>query len=97
MQIIKEKHEWVIVPGKRAKEAPKYHLEAVLGISKLEVANGWLFPNDEFDFRNEIHHELTIRSHRILKPAAPASELRIALTQDAENKATECLTQSGIG
>jgi len=69
----------VLGPGERAQESPEYYLEAVLRVLKEEVRNVRLFSYDELDFRDEVHDELTIRPHRLLKQGTPTGEFRIAL------------------
>src|SRR5260370_2765815 len=62
LQIVEEQRKRVLRPGKRAEEAPKHQLEAVLRLSRWQVWNGRLFPYEELDLRDEIDDELAIRA-----------------------------------
>ena len=53
LQIIEEQRERVLRPGERAEEPPEHHLEAVLRISRRQVWNGRLFPDDDLHLRDE--------------------------------------------
>ena len=53
LQIIEEQRERVLRPGERAEEAPEHQLEAVLRLSRRQVWNGRLFPDDDLHLRDE--------------------------------------------
>ena len=51
LQIVEEQCKRVLLRGERAEEAPEDQLEAVLRISRRQVWNGRLFPDDELHLR----------------------------------------------
>ena len=79
-----------------AEEAPEHHLEPVLCVLRRQVRNERLFPNDQLQLGNEIHHELTIRAQGIDQGGSPAAKLLLALGEERADKALEGLAQRRV-
>src|SRR6202020_1646145 len=54
LQIVKKQRERVLVPREYAEEAPKNHLEAVLGIVWRQVPDRRRLPDDQGKLRNQV-------------------------------------------
>src|ERR1700738_1879438 len=96
LQIIEEQRERVLRPGKRAEKPPEHQLEAVLRVLWWKIGNGWLLSDDELQFWNQIDDKASVRTQRLTKGLAPASELGFALAEKWMDKAPKGLRQGGV-
>ena len=96
LQIIEEQRERVLRPGERAEEAPEHQLEAVLRLSRRQVWNGRLFPEDELQFRDGVDDQLPVWAHRIPQGAAPLTHLPFTLHEDLTDQGLEGQCQGCI-
>src|SRR5271170_3914895 len=96
LQIVKEQRERLLLMREYAKETPEYILEAVFGIVRRQVWNRRLLSNDELEFRNEVHDELTIRAERLAEGIPPSTQFHLALTQKRAHQALEGLSKRDV-
>src|ERR1700731_1509397 len=96
LQIVKKKRERVLLAREYPKEASEHHLKAVLRVLRRRVRDRWLFPNDELQLGNEIDHELTIRTQRLVEGVPPPAKLSLALAQERADEALECLAHRRV-
>ena len=61
LQVVEEQRERVLRPSEYADKPPEHHLETPLRVLRLKSRDWWLFSKDEFQFRNEIHNQLSVR------------------------------------
>src|SRR4051812_47590090 len=61
LQIVEEQGERMFRPREYADEPAEYELEATLRILWRKFRNRRLFSNNELQFGNQIHHELSVR------------------------------------
>src|SRR6266478_5044478 len=96
LQIIEEQRERVLWPGERAEEAPENHLEAILRISRRQVWNGRLLPDDELHLRNEADDQLTVWPDRLRQGTTPLVHLGFALDEDLTDQGQQGLCQGRV-
>src|SRR5258705_1523811 len=84
-------------PREYTEESAKYQMEPPLGILLRKFRNRWLLSNNGLQFRNESHHQLSVRIQRVVKGIAPRAQILFALTQQWAGKALKSLRQGGIG
>src|ERR1700722_19416446 len=82
LQIVKEQNQRVLLPRKDAEKTAENHLEAVLRISRREVRNGRLLPDDELQIWNEADHQLAVRAEGLPQRRTPPAHLRFWLDQN---------------
>src|ERR1700681_1250601 len=83
-------------PGERAEEPPEHQLEAALSISRRQVWNGRLFPDDELHLRNEADDELAVRLDRLRQGTTPLIHLGFALDEDLTDQGSQGLCQGRV-
>src|SRR5205807_3530164 len=96
LQVIQEQRERVLRACKHAEKTPEDQLEATLPFLLRELRNRRLLADDEGQLRDEIDHELAVRSKRIEQGGAPLAHLRVALAEDLSDEALEGLRQRRI-
>ncbi len=97
LQIVEEQGQWMLRPGEHRQEAPEHQLKASLRILRWQLRNCGLLADDEFQFRNQVHHELAIWTQRFAERRMPGAEFDVALRQQRTDQALKSLRQSGIG
>src|SRR5258708_10068144 len=83
-------------PCKHADKTPENQLKTALCLLRRKLRDRWLFSNDEFQFRDQIHNEQPVRTQRLMERLAPAVQLGLALAQKRTDKALKGLGQSGV-
>jgi len=78
-------------PRKRLKTIWKRFLRLL----RRQVRDRRLLSDHEFQLRNEVHDELTVRAQHFAQGAPPLAKLRLALTQNLAHKVLEGLAQGG--
>ena len=61
LQIVEEQGERMFRPREYTDKSPEHQLEAALRILRRKFRDRWLFSDDELQFRDEIHNELSVR------------------------------------
>src|SRR6266481_9568217 len=61
LQVVEEQSERVLRPGEYGDKPPEHQLETPLRVLRLKIRDWWLFSNDEFQLRNEIHNQQSVR------------------------------------
>ena len=82
LQIVEEERERMLRLGERAKESLEYRVEAVLRISRRQLGNRRLFPDDEFQLWDEANDEFAIRLNGRRQVVPPPAQLGITLDED---------------
>ena len=77
--------------GEHADKSTEYQLEAALCVLGRQNRDRWLFSDDELQFRDEVHHEPSIRPYRLTQCLTPAIQLGIALAQQRADQALKGL------
>src|SRR5580704_10453882 len=88
LQVVEKKGEWMFLARKHTDKGAKHRLEPGFRILGGELWHGRLLADYQFQFGNEIHQELAVRTDRIAERVAPARDLRLI---SAEN-----LTDQGL-
>src|SRR6516225_11800863 len=70
LQIVEEQGERMFRPSEHADKSPEHQLKAALRLLWWEFRDRWLLSYDVLQFRDEIHHEQSIRTH-CLKQRSP--------------------------
>src|SRR5713101_1065361 len=96
LQIIEEQRERVLRPSERAEEPPEHQLEAILRISRRQVWNGRLFPDDELQLRDQADDQLAVRLDRLRQGTTPLVHLGFALDEDLTNQGPQGLCQGRV-
>ena len=71
LQIVEEERQGMFRPREYTEESAKYQMEPPLGILLRKLRNRWLLSNNGLQFRNESHHQLSVRIQRVMKGIAP--------------------------
>src|SRR6202021_3681763 len=71
-----------MLPPEHADKSTKYQLEAALRIVWRKFRNRLLLADNEFQFGDQIHHQLTVGAERLTERITPAVQLLFALRQD---------------
>ena len=95
LQIVEEQGEGTL-PRECADKSAERQLEAALRILWRERRNRLLLSDDQLQFRDEIHHELTIRTERLADGVAPTAELFLVPRQEWTDEALEGLREGRI-
>src|SRR5262249_41051153 len=61
LQIIEEQSERMVRPCEYANEPPENQLKAPLRVLQWKIRDWWRFSDDKLQFRDEIHHEPSVR------------------------------------
>src|SRR5439155_11616242 len=77
-------------------KSTEYQVEPALGVLLRKFRNRWLLSNNGLQFRDQIHHQLSVRIERLMQGIAPRAQLLFALTQQWADKALKGLRQRGI-
>ena len=62
LQIIEEQGQRMFRPCEYADKSPEHQLEAALRVLWRKIRDWWLFSDDELQFGNQIHNELSVRT-----------------------------------
>src|SRR6267142_3307287 len=71
-------------------------MEPALGVHLRKFRNRWLLSQHGSQFRDQSHHELTIRIQRLMKGIAPPVQFLFVLAQKWSDQALKCLREGGI-
>src|SRR5712671_8005535 len=96
LQIIEKQRERMLRLGEHAEEPPEHQLEAVLGISRRQLWNGRLFPDDDLQLRDEADDQLAVRLDRLRQGTTPPVHLGFALDQNLMRQRLEGLCQGRV-
>ena len=96
LQIVEKQGQRVLLPREHAKEAPKYHLEAILRVLGRQVRDRGLLSDHQLQLWNQVHDELTIGTQRVAERLPPAAKFHFALAQEGADKALEGLGKRGV-
>ena len=91
LQIVEEQGERMFRPCEYADKSPEHQLEAALRVLWRKFGDRRLLADDELQFRDEIHHEQSVRVQRLTQGVAPSAQLRFALAQKRTDKALKGL------
>src|SRR5262252_5077821 len=80
----------------RAEKSPQDELESAVGVLERQVGDGRRFADDEWQIGNKVHHELSIRTERLMERIAPRVQFAFALTQEMTDKALKGLGERRI-
>src|SRR5258708_16068638 len=72
LQIVEEER-YGMLPREHANKSTEYQLEATLRISRWKFWDRLLLADDELQFGDQIHHELTVRADPLLDCSAPSA------------------------
>src|SRR5882724_4211086 len=86
----------MFLSGKHADESTEHHQQTLLRLSRRQLRDRHLFPDDEFQFRNQIYNELAIRAQCFAKRFLPTAECGFALAEHAVYKALEGLREGRV-
>ena len=73
LQIVEEQRQRMLRPREYADESPEHELESALRVLWRKLGDRRLFADDELQFGDEIHHEPSVRTQRLVKGIAPAA------------------------
>ena len=65
LQVVQEQRERMLRPRERANETPEHHLKTVLPVLRRKLRNRRLLPDDERKLRNQVGHDLSVRTKRL--------------------------------
>jgi hypothetical protein len=95
LQVVEKKREGML-PREHLSKATEYQLEATLRISWWKFRDRRLLADNELQLRDQIHHELAVRTERLLDCIAPATQFVFILYQDWTNEVLEGLREGCI-
>ena len=84
LQIVEEQGERMFWPREHADKSAEHQLEAALRVLWRKLGNRWLFAYDVLQFRDEIHHEQSVRVQRLKQRIAPSAQLRFGSCSEAD-------------
>src|SRR5579863_3827914 len=80
----------------RTQETPEHQLETAPRFLRWQFCHGRLFADDEFDFGDQVDHQLAIRPQRLQKSVPPMVHLGFARNQDLTYERLECPCQRRV-
>src|SRR6185295_7106724 len=95
LQVVEEQSKGMLWSGEHAQKSPKDQLESSLRVLRRQLRHRRLLTDDELKLRNQIHHQLTARTQRLLECVTPSAELGIALYEKRTNQTLKCLSERG--
>ena len=75
LQVVEEQGERMPGPGEDAEEAAEDQLEAALRLLRRQLGDRRLLADDELQLRDQVDHELAVRTERGAERLAPRAEL----------------------
>src|SRR5262245_51641677 len=96
LQVIEKKRQRVFGPRKDADKAAEYKLETPLRRSRRKLGQRWLLADDDLQFRDEIHDELSIGPQRLKQYLAPLTQFGFALAEKLPDQALKGLCESRV-
>ncbi len=97
LQIIEKQRERMLLPGENGEETPEYHLETILPVLRRKLRNRRLLSDDEMQLRNQVDHDLTVRTKCLQQRSSPLADFRLAPGKDLPDQRLESLRQRRIG
>src|SRR5262245_7219738 len=91
LQIVEKQSQRMLLPREHSDKLSKNELESALGFLQRKFGDWWRLSDDELQFRNEVHDELSVRTQRIMKGRAPFAQFRFAFAQKGTDKILEGL------
>src|SRR4030095_88406 len=91
LQIVEEQRKRMLRPRANSDKSPQDEQESALGVLERKVGDWRRFADDELQFRNKVHNELSVRTERLMKRIAPFVQFAFALTQERTDKALKGL------
>src|SRR5215510_5156748 len=96
LQIIEKYCQRMLWPREHTDKTAEYELKTPLRVLGWKFGDRSRLSRDELQLRDQIDHELGVRSQRLTKGIAPGCQLGFALREKAPNKALEGLCKCGI-
>src|SRR6516165_487726 len=96
LQIVEEQGQGMFRPREYIDKSTEYQVEPPLGLLLRKFRNRWLFSNNGVQFRDQTHHQLSVRLERLMQGIAPRAQLLFALSQQRSDKALKGLREGGI-
>src|SRR5215510_11217541 len=86
----------MVRPREDIEKSTQYQVEPALGLLRWKFRNRGLFSDNGLQFRDQTHHQLSVRIQRLLQGSAPRAQLLFALAQQWAEKALQGLREGGI-
>src|ERR1700722_2792055 len=96
LQVVQEQRQRMFRPRKYPDKPPEHELKTALCLLRRKLRDRWLFSNDEFQFRHQVHNEQPVRPQRLTERLAPAVQIGLAFAQKWTDKALKGLGQRGV-
>src|SRR5262249_50595078 len=96
LQVVEKEGQGMFRSCEHTEESAKYQMEPPLSVLRRKFGNRWLLSENGFQFRNQSHHQLSVRIECLSQGLAPRAQLLFALTQKWSDKALKGLREGGI-
>src|SRR5262245_45680072 len=83
-------------PREDIEKTTEYQVEPALLLLRRQFRNRRLLSKNGLQFRDQSHHQLSVRIERLLQGSAPRAQLLFALAQQRAEKALHGLREGGI-
>src|SRR6185295_1516292 len=96
LQIVEEQRQRMFRSSEYREEAAEDELKTSLGVLRWQLVDRRLLANDESQLRNQVQHELPVRTEGFTKRLTAVVEFDIAPSQKGTDQTRESLRQGGI-
>src|SRR5262249_61870597 len=96
LQIVQEQGERMLGPSEDPQKPSEHELEAALRVLWRQFREHGLVADNDLQVGDEIHHELAVRSERLMERMSPATQVVVALGQERTEQALKGLREGGV-
>src|SRR6185503_7221980 len=96
LQIVQEQGERMLGPSEDSQKPSEHQLKPALRVLWRQFRDHGLVADDDLQVGDEIHHELSVRSERLMERLSPTTQLVVALGQERTDQTLKGLRQGGV-
>ena len=96
LQIVQEQGERMLGPSEDSEKPSEHELEAALRVLWRQFRDHGLVADDDLQVGDEIHHELAVRSERLMERLSPATQFVVAFGQERTDQALKGLREGRV-
>src|SRR4029453_2724652 len=96
LQIVQEQGEWMLGPSEDSQKPSEHELEAALRVLWRQFRDHGLVADDDLQVGDEVHHELAVRSERLMERMSPATQFVVAPGQERTDQTLKGLGEGGV-
>src|SRR6266700_2067164 len=96
LQVIDKQHQRMFGPREHGEETSEHQLESSLSVLRKQLGDRYLLADDQFQLRDQVHHEQPIRAQRFTDRLTPVAEFDVAHRQERTDQALKDMRAGGV-